>query len=282
VSFTKNSQINSIGFAQSIGEVDLHGNSHSKEVVETGLVRLEVVFASASLQFYLVLFLEQYWHCCCNSSANSLAKRGYDLILRYTQQYHPDQWPNDDDNLTRRIFLTSYSHSLCFPRNPELLDALKGVPLMKILGSGHAVEMLVTVYGDKYPQVLKDSEQHMFYVAKSAQRGCWRGTQGLMKSYLDQETADPTHPWLARKGIKKAAQLGNEEADAALNTCSGPDCQACDPTRKSFKRCSRCLIRIYCSPECQRAHWKNGHKQESATLCRGHDEVRDQKQDEMK
>ena len=28
--------------------------------VETGFVRLEVVFASASLQFYLVLFLEQH------------------------------------------------------------------------------------------------------------------------------------------------------------------------------------------------------------------------------
>ena len=60
------------------------------------------------------------------------------------------------------------------------------------LGSDHAVEMLITVYGDKYPQVPKDSEQHMFYLAKSAQRGCWRGTQGLMKYYLDQETADPT------------------------------------------------------------------------------------------
>ena len=41
-------------------------------------------------------------------------------------------------------------------------------------------------------------------------------------------------------------------------TCFGPDCQR--PAPKS--RCERCQRAWYCSAECQKAHWRNGHKQE--------------------
>ncbi|KAK8800757.1 hypothetical protein WA158_000082 [Blastocystis sp. Blastoise] len=43
--------------------------------------------------------------------------------------------------------------------------------------------------------------------------------------------------------------------------CSNPECKKVEEVKGSFKTCSRCKKAIYCSKECQVAHWKNGHKQ---------------------
>ncbi|KIK35703.1 hypothetical protein CY34DRAFT_16864 [Suillus luteus UH-Slu-Lm8-n1] len=43
--------------------------------------------------------------------------------------------------------------------------------------------------------------------------------------------------------------------------CSGPGCPMCKSDFVSKKRrCSGCLVSIYCSEKCQRAAWRNGHK----------------------
>ncbi|KAG2144102.1 uncharacterized protein EDB93DRAFT_543800 [Suillus bovinus] len=43
--------------------------------------------------------------------------------------------------------------------------------------------------------------------------------------------------------------------------CSGPGCPMCTSEFVSKKRrCSGCLVSIYCSEKCQRAAWRNGHK----------------------
>lgn len=46
----------------------------------------------------------------------------------------------------------------------------------------------------------------------------------------------------------------------SLHACSW--CDAVETTPKLFRKCSRCKARFYCSPACQKSHWKNGHKAE--------------------
>lgn len=62
--------------------------------------------------------------------------------------------------------------------------------------------------------------------------------------------------------------------------CSNPNCEGkfLTITTKSkmkinphLKKCSRCLRAAYCSPECQREHWRAGHKAE----CKPNDESDD-------
>jgi len=74
----------------------------------------------------------------------------------------------------------------------------------------------------------------------------------------------PINPKRAEKLTKKAAKLGNEEARVKLNKCHA--CDKVDPTGSEFKRCSRCKVALYCSADCQRNHWKDGHKEDCKSL----------------
>ncbi|CAN0382261.1 unnamed protein product [Discosporangium mesarthrocarpum] len=49
--------------------------------------------------------------------------------------------------------------------------------------------------------------------------------------------------------------------DAAV-PCSRPSCEKRqgDLREGFFKRCGRCKAAMYCTRECQVAHWKDGHK----------------------
>lgn len=49
-------------------------------------------------------------------------------------------------------------------------------------------------------------------------------------------------------------------------TCDGPGCDKVSPS----KRCARCRLYFFCTAECQKAHWKAGHKKK----CKDNDEVR--------
>ena len=43
-------------------------------------------------------------------------------------------------------------------------------------------------------------------------------------------------------------------------------CKICNTTESTFKLCSECRMVRYCSVECQRQDWKNGHKAKCAEL----------------
>ncbi|EJK46710.1 hypothetical protein THAOC_34616 [Thalassiosira oceanica] len=64
---------------------------------------------------------------------------------------------------------------------------------------------------------------------------------------------------------KRAAKLGNEEAAAAVkqidDLLSGV-CANCNKPASSvnLKRCTKCRVFRYCGRDCQREHWKAGHK----------------------
>jgi len=44
--------------------------------------------------------------------------------------------------------------------------------------------------------------------------------------------------------------------------CDNPKCHEWEFGEDTFKSCSRCKHAIYCTPECQRQAWLNGHRQE--------------------
>ncbi|CAM9211285.1 unnamed protein product [Choristocarpus tenellus] len=73
-----------------------------------------------------------------------------------------------------------------------------------------------------------------------------------------------------QKAVRRAAQAALNEVRAKHPhvLCSNPGCgetQDQYATGGLFKRCARCQSSLYCSGECQVAHWKNGHK----TACGG-------------
>lgn len=59
-------------------------------------------------------------------------------------------------------------------------------------------------------------------------------------------------------------KIKNKEAARAANIkCSRPTCgqrQGSASGGCKFKVCSRCQVAMYCSGECQKAHWREGHK----------------------
>lgn len=61
-------------------------------------------------------------------------------------------------------------------------------------------------------------------------------------------------------------KINKKEAARAANIkCSRPKCgqrQGNASGGCKFKVCSRCQVAMYCSGECQVAHWKEGHKAE--------------------
>jgi len=59
---------------------------------------------------------------------------------------------------------------------------------------------------------------------------------------------------------KRDHLLGKEAVDKGLRLCYNCDKKE-EGSGISFKYCSVCKVIWYCSPDCQRAHWKNGHKQ---------------------
>jgi len=42
--------------------------------------------------------------------------------------------------------------------------------------------------------------------------------------------------------------------------CSSFSCNKVEPHLRAFKSCSRCRLVYYCSPKCQKIHWKDAHK----------------------
>jgi hypothetical protein len=44
--------------------------------------------------------------------------------------------------------------------------------------------------------------------------------------------------------------------------CSSYLCENIEPEVGAFKVCAKCKLKYYCSPECQKQHWFDGHKKE--------------------
>lgn len=63
------------------------------------------------------------------------------------------------------------------------------------------------------------------------------------------------------EAARAEAEAARAEAEAARRLLARKTCSACGQVRDT-KRCGRCRGPRYCSAECQRAHWFNGHREE--------------------
>ena len=61
------------------------------------------------------------------------------------------------------------------------------------------------------------------------------------------------------------------EAESSAIRCYACDAVEVESTARKFQKCGACNVATYCSPECQREHWKRaegGHKEECAMFAR--------------
>eukprot|EP00808_Paulinella_micropora_P008110 g33649.t1 len=66
--------------------------------------------------------------------------------------------------------------------------------------------------------------------------------------------------------VPAADQKRPAEPVAALRQCSFLTCHSTEPAPGKYLVCSRCKVAAYCSSDCQRRHWKDGHKKQ----CKKH------------
>ena len=60
--------------------------------------------------------------------------------------------------------------------------------------------------------------------------------------------------WKAKDKLKESIE------DHVLLFCSSPGCRKLQDDMEKFRYCGACKLARYCSEECQREHWKVGHK----------------------
>jgi len=70
------------------------------------------------------------------------------------------------------------------------------------------------------------------------------------------------------------ANFYRERITLATTQCHASGCNEREESEAPFKNCSRCKHAVYCSPTCQKNHWKAGHREECAILAQKVTEAR--------
>jgi len=92
-------------------------------------------------------------------------------------------------------------------------------------------------------------------------------------SRVSLEDAAPTFSLVEKVMVMAEGKLQDSDLNRRTMMIGGDKCDLCRKTPSesgvtNFNACSRCQRAYYCSPECQRAAWKSGHKK----TCRKLDE----------
>jgi len=189
-----------------------------------------------------------------------------ELICQASLAY-PDLWSSVSDRDRAEIYYMygtlkifphqqGHGHLVCqFTPKAEKDKGMEYLTKAAELGSTDAATSLSQLYDEagSRPEI----EKYKHWRKKSMELGGADHAMIVART-LDWENLLPN---TQKQWIKSAAKLGNEEARTILNKCHGPGCDKVDPTGTDFKSC-KCKKAIYCSNECSKRHWKNGHKGE--------------------
>mmetsp|Transcript_2612 Transcript_2612/g.4016 ORF Transcript_2612/g.4016 Transcript_2612/m.4016 type:complete len:175 (+) Transcript_2612:1124-1648(+) len=89
----------------------------------------------------------------------------------------------------------------------------------------------------------------------------------LATAYVQQGDKKQGYEWY-EKGVKADQERlrlfppTDDFPDRMLIEGLSRRCSQCRAMLSNPKRCSKCHIAVYCNADCQRAHWKAGHKNE--------------------
>jgi hypothetical protein len=85
---------------------------------------------------------------------------------------------------------------------------------------------------------------------------------------LEKENMENFEQLSAEDKEKLIRQLAKEGDNSIHKQCANRVCDKKEEEPGSFKRCGRCQRVAYCSRECQKEHWKTGHK----IICKSPDQ----------
>jgi uncharacterized membrane protein YgcG len=89
------------------------------------------------------------------------------------------------------------------------------------------------------------------------------GGSGIALRSKNSRSKGPMAEGQADGGQAGHARSYRQHSSAAQAPTS-PCCTQCGVGSTDLQRCGRCQATMYCGPQCQRAHWKAGHKHECA------------------
>jgi hypothetical protein len=69
-----------------------------------------------------------------------------------------------------------------------------------------------------------------------------------------------TFEHVSRSSLEQTFVMADEAKTVVVTEGVVETCTACQKRGTDLLTCSRCKIAKYCGKECQKAHWKHGHK----------------------
>ncbi|SAM05654.1 hypothetical protein [Absidia glauca] len=137
-------------------------------------------------------------------------------------------------------------------------------------GDADAMLMLGLIFGSQ-DYGLYDMDKAQNYLELALVRGDLEAYNYLVRVLrakmaarvaLEKQNMDNFEKLSDADKAKLVRQLAKEAAPEKLKRrqCANPFCEVTEQTEGEFKRCGQCERVAYCSRECQRNHWKSGHK----------------------
>ncbi|CEG67461.1 hypothetical protein RMATCC62417_03889 [Rhizopus microsporus] len=143
-------------------------------------------------------------------------------------------------------------------------------------GDADAMLMLGLIFGSK-DYGLYDMDKAQNYMELALVRGDLQAYNYLVRILrakmaariaLENENMENFEQLSEADKEKLIRQLAKEGDNSIHKQCANPMCEKREEEPGSFKRCGRCQRVAYCSRDCQREHWKTGHK----VVCKSPDQ----------
>ncbi|KAG1151672.1 hypothetical protein G6F37_000122 [Rhizopus arrhizus] len=143
-------------------------------------------------------------------------------------------------------------------------------------GDADAMLMLGLIFGSK-DYGLYDMDKAQNYMELALVRGDLQAYNYLVRILrakmaarvaLEKENMENFEQLSAEDKEKLIRQLAKEGDNSIHKQCANGVCDKKEEEPGSFKRCGRCQRVAYCSRECQKEHWKTGHK----IICKSPDQ----------
>ncbi|KAF8905381.1 hypothetical protein CPB85DRAFT_1315434 [Mucidula mucida] len=112
------------------------------------------------------------------------------------------------------------------------------------------------------------SHLEAFLIYKSVLRACRKAIRRVGEGVRKTDSEVQRQYEQLREAVEAQVKENEARDRESKCVCVNPDCTSLTPSRP--RRCSGCLFAVYCSRQCQKAHWANGHR----TQCPILDEAR--------